>query len=54
MCRFSHEKLYSYKKRCRGKNIRPERAASGVAEDAEIALRARMPEERVMISLFRM
>jgi hypothetical protein len=34
--------------------IRRERGASGVAEDAENAPRARMPEERVMISWFKM
>ncbi len=31
-----------------------ERAALGVAEDAESALRARMPGERGMISMFKL
>jgi hypothetical protein len=48
------EKLYNYKRRWRGTNIRRARAALGIAKDAENALRARMPEERVMISWFKM
>jgi hypothetical protein len=43
-----------YKRRYAGQKVRHERAALGLAEDAENALQARMPEERVIIALFRM
>ena len=43
-----------YKRRWRGTNVRRERAALGIAKDAENALRAQVPEERVMISWFKM
>ena len=52
--RFSHEKLYCYKRRYARTNVQDERAALGISEDAESALRARMPGERVKISLFKM
>jgi hypothetical protein len=43
-----------YKRRYAGQNVRRERAALGLPKDAENALRAKVPEERVMISLFKM
>jgi hypothetical protein len=52
VCRF--HKGSCYKRRWRGQKVRRERAALGFSEDAESALRARMPGERVMISWFKM
>jgi hypothetical protein len=43
-----------YKRRYAKTNVQCERAALGLSEDAESALRARMPGERVKISLFKM
>jgi len=43
-----------YNRRYAGQKVRHERAALGICEDAESALRARMPEERGMISFVKM
>ena len=43
-----------YKERYAGEKIRRRNAASGVAKDAENALRARMPGERGIISMFKL